>query len=75
MQTYEYPLGVKFRASTPEHAAARVFGGKPSNYLATVRRNNAPSIIPGPDFQWAEVYRIVDGALVFAGEIPIVGGN
>lgn len=36
MDTYEYPLGVTFRASTPEHAAARVFGGKPGKYLATL---------------------------------------
>ena len=37
MDTYEYPVGVTFRASTPEHAAARVLGGKPSDYLATIR--------------------------------------
>lgn len=33
MQTYEYPLGTTFRASTPEHAAVRVLGGKPEDYV------------------------------------------
>jgi hypothetical protein len=36
METYEYPAGVTFKASTPEHAAARIFGGRPGKYLATV---------------------------------------
>lgn len=39
MDTYEYPLGVTFKALTPERAAARVFGGKASDYLATTQWN------------------------------------
>ncbi|UPU15934.1 hypothetical protein [Stenotrophomonas virus Jojan60] len=70
MDTYEYPLGVTFKASSPEHAAARLFGGKPADYLVTIRRNNATSIIPGPDFRWAEVTS-ADGD-TFYGDIPII---
>ena len=33
MDTYEEPLGVTWKATTPEHAAARVFGGKPEDYM------------------------------------------
>lgn len=57
MDTYEYPLGVTFKATTPEHAAARVFGGRPSDYLA-VNYGNHLEIITA------------DG--VYVGDIPIV---
>ncbi len=69
MQTYEYPLGVTFRASTPEHAAARVFGGRPTDYIATVQTLS--------EFQnWAQFVEVTDtNTLEFVGDIPIVEGN
>jgi hypothetical protein len=63
MDTYEYPLGVQFNALTPERAAARVFGGRASDYLATTHWNRH-----GGTF-YLEVIT-ADGEYV--GEIPIV---
>ena len=67
MDTYEYPLGVTFKAATPEHAAARVFGGKPADYLATVHESRDNSL--GSN-RWVEVTS-VDGT-TFHGDIPLV---
>lgn len=60
-RVYEYPAGVAFRAWTAEHAAARVFGGKPADYLST--RHS------GPTGEWVEV-STADGR-TFVGDIPI----
>lgn len=65
--TYEYPLGVTFKASTPEHAAARAFGGKPSDYLAT-RRLAGEGFRGAPTYYYVEVTRVRDGS--FMGDIP-----
>jgi hypothetical protein len=58
-----------FTASTPEHAAARVFGGKPSDYLATRRESGnarfATRFVP----TYIEVMRVRDGS--FLGDISI----
>lgn len=66
MDTYEYPLGVTFRASTPEHAAARVFGGKPGDYLVTMHSTEA--FMGQASYRYAEVMRVRDNA--FMGDIP-----
>lgn len=66
MDTYEYPLGVTFKASTPEHAAARVFGGKPKDYLATI---HYPSWDPNGFARYVEVTS-ADGT-EWIGDIPI----
>lgn len=66
MRTYEYPLGTTFRASTPEHAAARAFGGKPSDYIAVVKSRPLPE---GED-TWVEVCSSKTG--MFEGDIDIV---
>lgn len=68
MRTYEYPLGVTFRASTPEHAAARAFGGKPSDYLATI--HTTEHYMGQASYRYLEVTRTRDGA--FMGDIPEV---
>ena len=62
MELYEYPLGITFRASTPEHAAARALGGRPSDYLSTVREYSTG--------RWAEVTTL-EGQWVE--DIPLVG--
>jgi len=67
METYEYPLGVTFKASTPEHAAARVFGGKPADYLATVQLSATELL--GTVHYWVEVTN-ADGT-EWIGDIPI----
>lgn len=65
MRTYEMPLGVTFRASTPEHAAARVFGGKPGDYLAGPIQSS--DWTPGTD--WVSVTR--PGDPEFFVDIPV----
>lgn len=73
METYEYPLGVYWRASTPEHAAARVFGGKPADYLA-IKRVGAPLIIDGKSVRnaWLEVSsEKAENWGEYLGEIPL----
>lgn len=67
MDTYEYPLGVKWRATTPEHAAARAFGGKRADYLATVHA--AEGFQGQATRRWVEVTLVSDGS--FVGDIPI----
>lgn len=66
MRTYEYPLGHTFRASTPEHAAARAFGGKPADYIAT--RQKREGFMGQATYRWVEVSRVADGEWV--GDIP-----
>lgn len=72
METYEYPLGNTFRASTPEHAAARVFGGNPDRYLATRHTGTVPQTHNGVTSfpRWLEVTS-ADGT-EWLGDIPIV---
>ena len=64
MDTYEYPLGVTFKASTPEHAAARVFGGKPKDYLATIHN-------PRRDLRYRYVEVTSADGTEWFGDIPI----
>lgn len=70
MDTYEYPLGVQFRASTPEHAAARAFGGKPADYLAVPRESGNARF----SARWNPTYVEVTSAdgTEWIGDIPIV---
>lgn len=71
MDKYEYPLGVQWRASTPEHAAARVFGGKPGKYLATVQTGYRPTGNGGMhSYHWVDVTS-ADGT-EWLGDIPMV---
>lgn len=72
MDTYEYPLGVQFKASTPEHAAAHAFGGKPTDYLATVQEARYPMVVAWKNLypKWVEVTS-ADGS-EFIGDIPVV---
>lgn len=67
MDTYEYPLGVKWRATTPEHAAARAFGRKRADYLATVQ--TVEGFQGQATRRWVEVTLVSDGS--FVGDIPI----
>jgi hypothetical protein len=71
MDTYEYPLGMQFKASTPEHAAARVFGGKPADYLATVR-NWSYQRVNGKDVPYYYVEVSSADGTDWIGDIPIV---
>ena len=66
MRTYEYPLGTTFRASTPEHAAARAFGGKPGDYIAVEKSRVRDD---GVD-TWIEVCSSTTG--MFEGDIDAV---
>lgn len=66
MRTYEYPLGTTFRASTPEHAAARAFGGKPSDYIAVEKSRERDGEVD----TWIEVCSSKTG--MFEGDIDIV---
>lgn len=71
MDTYEYPLGVQFKSSTPEHAAARVFGGKPEDYIA-VPRNSSYQRINGRDVPYYYVEVTSADTSEWIGDIPIV---
>lgn len=67
MRTYEYPLGVTFKAATHEHAAARAFGGKPSDYIAVEKSRPENPV----DDTWIEVCSSTTG--MFEGDIDVVG--
>lgn len=67
MRTYQHPMTFEtFKASTPEHAAARVMGGKPSDYIVTTHSDS----VPGRNHEWLEVSG-ADGS-GFYGDIEIV---
>lgn len=70
METYECPLGVRFKASTPEHAAARAFGGKPGDYLVTRHGLPQKARQTGSWVAWLQV-TTADGT-EWVGDIPIV---
>lgn len=72
MDKYEYPLGVTFKASTPEHAAARAFGGKPADYLATFR-NSSYQRINGKDVPYYYVEVTSADGSEWIGDIPMAG--
>lgn len=74
MQTYEHPITHEtFRASTDAHAAARVFGGKPEDFLTA--RKVAPEFnTPVPWDEWVEVTRYTpegDYEWTFEGDINV----
>ncbi len=73
MDTYEYPLGVTFKASTPEHAAARVFGGTPGDYLAVESTDfyGRPFIVA---YRYKDVLpeQTIGRSIEYIGDIPIV---
>lgn len=72
MRTYIHPVTLEtFKASTAEHAAARVFGGKPADYVTTLHEGKPLHVRGGATVRnrWLEV-ATADGAR-FLGDVAL----